>query len=452
MAQITAPPSYDGYGFEALVVSSNGDQSGLPAYTRRPTPPPPAAQVDREPKRCSYEIKNRSGPWATLVVHGDARLTRAIPMVIQGTNLAGSATLALPNPDAIQAVCILIKGELVSGTTPVTRTAFLDSKHTLWSAAEGDPNAPENSAKSSAVKLKGDYSWPFSIELPATVSRDGEAFRLPHTFLDRLASFSVQYTAELRIVRGKLRVDDKVTCTFGYFSMRQPGLSSALRQLAYQENSPLLGPESDPEGWNTQPFSAKGTIFASRMVDIKCLFSLANPLSYTRSASIPCAMTIETKDLHALDLLSSPGACIVYLERIIKEDNEGWKNTCEPCGQAVFWPSTEGAPAESSYRRHLMGEIHLKAGLQPTSDVFGFGVEYAVVVFPFQAAGFKTGDAKPLVRQVVEITTRYAPGPRQKTFTPPTYETRNMAVDHYYYSMVIENATARSVRARRRGG
>ncbi|KAJ7661671.1 hypothetical protein B0H17DRAFT_1094182 [Mycena rosella] len=445
MTETIEPPSYDGYGFEALVVSANADHADLPAYTRRPTPPPAAAQVEREPKKFVYEIKTRGRSWATLVVHGDARLGSGVPTVTEGSNLVGSVKLSLQSTETIQAVCIMIKGEILSGTTPsVTRTPFLEFKHTLWPGADGDSQAPG--------KLKGEYDWPFSIPLPKTVSKDAQPYRLPHSFAERLASFSVQYTAELRVVRGKLRMDDKVACTFRYFSMGQPGPPSALRQLAYQENSPLLGPDVDAEGWDNQPFSAKGTVFASRMVDIKCTFSLAKPLSYTRSASIPCAITIETKDAQALDLLSTPAACMVYLERIMQEELEDWKNHYEPCGRAVFWPSTEGAPGDSSHRRQLMGEIHLKQNLQPSCSVFGFAVEYAVVVFPFQATGFKPMDNAPVLRQPVEITTRYAPGPRQKTFTPATYEMRNVAVDHYYYSMVIERAMAQSVRGARRGG
>ncbi|KAJ7267630.1 hypothetical protein B0H12DRAFT_1098057 [Mycena haematopus] len=451
-----APPSYDGFGYEALISSSHGAPSDLPLYTRRPTPPPPAARVERQPKEFTYELKNRAGtPWATLTVQGDPRLTKVIPTVMEGSDLVGSVRLALRSAEAIQAVCILIKGEIVEGGPAAI--VFLESKHTLWSAAEGDPQAPENSGKS-ILKLQGDYHWPFSLPLPTTLTKDGETFRLPHTFLDRLASFSVRYSAEMRIVRGKLRPDDKITCRFGYFSMQQPGPPSVLRQLAYQENSPLFGPESDPSGWESQSSSLKGTVFSSRAIEVNFTFSLAKPLSYTRSASIPCALTIETKDLQALDLLSLPSASMVYLERAFYEKTDVFRNTVEPCGQAVFWPSTEGAPEDSSSRRHLMGEIHLRSNLQPSSAVCGFRVEYAVVVFPFQAATFKPlgVDNSPLLRQVVEITTRYAPGPRQKTYTSPTYEVRNSIIDYYYYSLVIENAQKsgrlRDKSGRARGG
>ncbi|KAJ7175944.1 hypothetical protein C8R46DRAFT_1080132 [Mycena filopes] len=353
------PPSYDGFGFEAL----------------------PEA---REPMEFTHEIKARGGtPWATLTVQGDSRLTKTMPTVTQGSNLVGSVKLALRNVETIQAIRIM-----------------------------GDPLAPDNIGKS-MLKLRGDYHWPFSIErrnLPPSSH-----------FMDRLASFSVRYIAELRILRGKLRPDDKVMCPFGYFSMRQPW------KLAYQENSPLFGPDADPEGWHTQSFSLKGMIFSSRMIEVKCAVRLC--LSYTRSASIPCAMTIETEDIQALDLLSAPSSSIVFLERANHENVEVWKNTSELVGQA--------------------------ANLQPSSAVFGFAVEYSVVVFPFQAAAFKPMNNEPVLQQVVEITTRYAPGPRPKTYTAPTYNTRNVIVDQYYYMKVIQAAQLtrnRSQQMRVRGG
>ncbi|KAJ7757430.1 hypothetical protein B0H14DRAFT_2976612 [Mycena olivaceomarginata] len=429
-------PSYDGSGNETLL--SPGDEGELPAYTRRPTPPP-ALQASI-PKEFTYEIGGKylnGAPWAILTVQGDPRLSKASPTIIQGSNVAGSVKLALRSPEAIQAVCILVRGEIVKSGPVAAPVTFLESKHTLWSAVEGDRRAPDapGIAGKSTLKLKGDYHWPFSVPMPATFSKDGEAFRLPHSFSDP-GTFNVRYTAELRIVRGRLRSDDKVTCTFGYFSMQQPGPPSALRQLAYQENSPLLGPEADPEGWHSQSLSVKGTIFSSRMIDVKFTFSVAKPLAYTRSASIPCAMTIETPDLEALDLLSSPAASLVYLERAFRKKRETGSNTVEPCSQAVFWLPTEGADEDSSYRRRLIGEIHLRANLHPSSSVVGFRIEYTVVVFPFEAAGFKPLENSPVHRQPVEIMTRYAPGPRQRTYTPPTYKIRNASIDRHYSSLV----------------
>jgi hypothetical protein len=86
-------------------------------------------------------------------------------------------------------------------------------------------------------------------------------------------------------------------------------------------------------------------------------------------------MTIETPDLEALDLLSSPAASLVYLERAFRKKRETGSNTVEPCSQAVFWLPTEGADEDSSYRRRLIGEIHLRANLHPSSSVVGFRIE-----------------------------------------------------------------------------
>ncbi|KAF7368302.1 hypothetical protein MVEN_00151500 [Mycena venus] len=354
------PPSYSDNSTPQIRTEPPAPERELPAYTRRPTPPPAVAQVQaRLPKEFTYQIKTRGrnpSAWATLTVHGDPRLSKVGPTVTEGSNVAGEVKLTLRSPETIQAVCILIRGEILKDGPVIAPIVFLESKHTVWSAVEGAPEAAEIAGKST-VKLNG-----------------GETFLLPHTFSNP-GTFNIRYSVELRIVRGKLRPDDKVTCALEYFSMQQPGPPSALRQLAYQENSPLFGPEADPEGWNSQSLSVKGIIFASRTIDLKFTFSLANPLTYTRSGSIPCFMTIETSDVEALDLLFSPTASM-----------------------AVFWTSTEGAPGEdSSHRRHLIGEIHLKANLQPSTSVVGFRIEYTVVVFPFQAAVFKPLDNKPLL-------------------------------------------------------
>jgi hypothetical protein len=71
-----------------------------------------------------------------------------------------------------------------------------------------------------------------------------------------------------------------------------------------------------------------------------------------------------------------------------------------------------------------------------------FVSQYAVIVFPLQAPGFKASEREPLLRQVVEITTRYAAGPRQKTYTSATYETRNAVVDYYYRVNSLSAAAA----------
>ncbi|KAJ7244096.1 hypothetical protein C8J57DRAFT_1083395 [Mycena rebaudengoi] len=427
------PPSYEGAApsYEGSALQSLGQSDELPVYSGRRSPPSPVAQANAEPQKFSYDIKNHSRkPWAILVVHGDPRLGKTIPTVVVGSNLTGSVSLALQTRETIQAVTVSAEIIMMSGgvpAVPAARTLIFETKTTLWSAAEGDPQTREKSGK-----LEGEYTWPFSIHIPATSeSKEGKPFELPHTFFEQTANSSIQYSVELRIIRGKLRQDDKC-----FFSMRQPGPPSMLRQLAYQENSPLLGPDADPEGWQSLPsFSISGLLFSVLAVDVKCTLALAKPLCYTRSSSIPCALTIETANAQALDVLASPTAALVYLERHTKSTTHGYSRSGPKllvCGQAVFWASTEGAAAETSLRRQLMGEIHLRPTLQPSTDVVDFLIEYTVLVFPFQATGFKPHGYAPLLRQKVDIVTRYASGPRAITYTPATYETRTAVIDEHY--------------------
>jgi hypothetical protein len=98
------PPAYDG---SADTSPAHGGE--LPAYTRRPTPPIAASVT--EPKQFTYGIKNRTGgaPWASLIVDGDSRLSKAEPTIIQGSKFAGSVKLTLQKPETTQAVFILVR-------------------------------------------------------------------------------------------------------------------------------------------------------------------------------------------------------------------------------------------------------------------------------------------------------------------------------------------------------
>ncbi|KAF7338993.1 hypothetical protein MVEN_01975500 [Mycena venus] len=450
------PPPYDSFADAPLLSSNNGTSSEPPAYDRGLTPPPIAIQLG-EVREFTSEIQTGDGtPWAILTIQGDRRLSKTMPTVLEGSNLVGSVKFLLESSESIHAICILIRGELLKSKDGATTIPFFESKHTLWPV--------EGTSQVSTKFRKGDYNWPFSLPIPATFIKEGKLFRLPQFFSDLRAIFRIQYVAELRVVRGKLQPDDKVARTFGYFSMKQPGPPSALRQLAYQENSPLLGPTADHEGWTSQSASVKGDLFSSRQIELKFTLSLATPLSYTRQTCIPCALAIDTEDAHAFGLLTTPAACMVYLERTSRQNDEKleWTQTVEPCGRAVFHPSTEGAPDYSA--RRLMGEIRLRVDLQPSFAIFGFQVEvwphlvtffatilsdfyskYAVVVFPFQAAGFKPLDSGPVLRLDVEIVTRYAPGPRQKMYTAPSQETRNPAIDRYYQSLAQRSASVNFV-------
>lgn len=59
---------------------------------------------------------------------------------------------------------------------------------------------------------------------------------------------------------------------FVYVPALRPDPPSLLRQLAYQENTPIPGPEIDAEGWHTCPaVTVKGTVFNNRTAEVQCV-------------------------------------------------------------------------------------------------------------------------------------------------------------------------------------
>lgn len=76
---------------------------------------------------------------------------------------------------------------------------------------------------------------------------------------------------------GLLRTDPpySVGTVFAYTPIVRPEAPSILRQIAYLENTALLGPEEDPEGWTTlMPIKIRGTIFHARELDVTCTVSI----------------------------------------------------------------------------------------------------------------------------------------------------------------------------------
>lgn len=117
----------------------------------------------------------------------------------------------------------------MTGANPDQHRTFLELTHTLWSPSQGDPRYSidrdgSSSSNPSSVnivnvpslfagKLQGEYTWPFSIDLPKEVfitsGRDKklQSFPLPQTFNERYARGSIDYELVLRISRSRLRPD-----------------------------------------------------------------------------------------------------------------------------------------------------------------------------------------------------------------------------------------------------
>lgn len=59
-----------------------------------------------------------------------------------------------------------------------------------------------------------------------------------------------------------------------YLSGGKPSPFSTLRQLAYESNTTIPGPDVDPQGWKTfQPTVMRGCIFKNRDTEVLCTVS-----------------------------------------------------------------------------------------------------------------------------------------------------------------------------------
>ena len=59
--------------------------------------------------------------------------------------------------------------------------------------------------------------------------------------------------------------------TFMYLPLTRAEPPSPLRELSYQEESPLIGPQGDPEGWKVFPsVNVTGVLFDARQVELDC--------------------------------------------------------------------------------------------------------------------------------------------------------------------------------------
>ncbi|KAF9478874.1 hypothetical protein BDN70DRAFT_933059 [Pholiota conissans] len=427
----------------------------LPGYNSngnaRPAQPTTTAATSRRPKEFEYKIEKSGRPIAVLTLFSEAALSKNIPTYVEGSMIKGNLRLSLGQGDSVRSVTITVQGQFITGVNPEDQLNFIDITKTLWSQSDGAPkNATADHDSSSPPtdeqpstkfngKLQGEYLWPFAIDLPKKVnlSLDGrsdgrqasEPFAPPQTFNERTVRAGIHYEISVRIARGRFRLSTQ----FGYIPTIKPPPFLPLRRLAYQEGTKLLGPHVDTEGWHSQdPVQVQGRIFDNRPVNVACKLYISKPLSYTRGSVIPLYLHLESDDQEALDLLSSPKGIAVHLRRHVnfgileKKANAkviSYQSTVEDSLPAVWWPSIEeNNPPASDRRRYVNGELHLKVGLKPSSDMPLLHVEYFVVVLPFKTTGFVHSGEDVLLKQPVDIATIYAPGPRPVKSAPPGYD------------------------------
>ncbi|KAL4249714.1 hypothetical protein ABKN59_006124 [Abortiporus biennis] len=362
--------------------------------------------------------------------------------------LEGSVELNLKDGETVKSVSVTFIGELL--TSGNDRTTFLNISQEIFSASTTDISNVNDNGPSKYIKLVGSHSFPYTLSVPSKVilknkKGDTAEYDLPQTYFERLVRVTINYRIFATVKRGKFKADSQVGTNVVYTPVIKPTIPSPLRQLAYAEEHPLIGPDGDPEGWHSlEPVTIRGTIFNSRNVEAICTLSLAKPLSYTRGSFIPLHLSIQCSDMQALNLLSTPRSIDIKLRRILSMtadshglhpaftvDSVDYQNMASDIETAAWWPSAFGAEDNGDLvnyngtsRRMLDGEIRLPVGLYPSSQLLSFAISYVVIFYPMTAVAFspeKTQN-KTITSEAVNIVTAFLPGPRPKSYAPPSYE------------------------------
>ncbi|KAL1727881.1 hypothetical protein EV714DRAFT_253423 [Schizophyllum commune] len=392
----------------------------LPCYSRRDAL---GSSEPRTPTEHTYTLGDGKKPWLTLTMVSSARQGAVVPQYYEKEHIRGTVKLRADKRDSVQAINLLVKGRVITGASASDSFTFLNLNALLWSRAGGvnSENHPH-----------GGDAMPFSIPIPRnTTVRMGDGtertFPLPGTFLEKEAPVSVKYDFVVVAARGKLRSDGTINATFGFVPSLRPQAPSIFRQIAYQQGTHIPPPSADPEGWHTRRnIHIRGTLFRTREVELSCQISLAKPLMYTRGSVLPLHLVVDGPDLESVDLLGAPQAIVVALQRRITYRSSGQREQRDDVARAVWWAAQP--PSPNCLSRELEGEIHLTKDLKPSCSVPNFILSYHVVVYPFEATGFKpapptTSDGH-VGREPVEIATMYPKGPipRPIAYSPPAYE------------------------------
>ncbi|KAF7316153.1 hypothetical protein MIND_00133500 [Mycena indigotica] len=421
---MSAPPVYDAEGHY-----SQASTTSLPAYQRHDSANAAITSTQHTFTLNDSKTKIR----ASLSLTSNATAPESLPVFLEGNIVSGSLAGNIPWGQKVTRIVVLVRGEIWLGgpANDVNRSPHLQSDKlrflnivvTLWERAHG------------AELIQGEFKWPFSIPLPKEVllNDPGEPkvqrkYSLPQTFLERGSPVTLHYSIMARIVYKNMfrDVDAEIKTMFVYVPAIRPDPPSRLRQLAYRSNSSIPGPEIDPAGWYLcMPIVVQGIVFNARPIQLQCLLALAEPLCYTRGGFIPCLLTYNCADKQALDLLATPSAISICLQRRMTcapfRTSSGHyplaANDVHECARATW------SLAAPNYQRRdtrvFEGEIAVPKTLKPTSALAQFTLDYYVVLQPPRATGFaSTGVSGPLLSQEVKIATIFPRGTRPRSNAP----------------------------------
>ncbi|KAH7903087.1 hypothetical protein BJ138DRAFT_1021168, partial [Hygrophoropsis aurantiaca] len=316
--------------------------------------------------------------WLHLSVNSRAANPTSLPAFYAGDVISGHVDMDVAKSESVKEITV----KVTAGTISVGQGGqlFLNVEKLLW-----DPSMKLSDGSTVSKFGKGQYSWPFEINLPRTIEVVDQKMKkelpLPASVSGRANPAYIDYKIIVTIKRGVLRVDQTLVTNFSLTPITQPDLPSPMLRKAYQENLPLVGPNGDPEGWQVlPPIQLKGTLFNSKSVELSCTLALAKPLSYPRGAAFPLVFTLTSTDAQALDLLSAPSNIRLFLIKSLATGSDATNENVErpadgsnlffeTVAKAIFWPSEDNQARSSESQRGsrvLWGELDVKMALPPS--------------------------------------------------------------------------------------
>ncbi|KAH8101008.1 hypothetical protein BXZ70DRAFT_937072 [Cristinia sonorae] len=404
------------------------NDEALPVYEDHTLSSPVLRQEVWGEQIYTFDAKGGTWLWLKLKSRSTRPSEEALPLYYEKDSVQGTVEVDFSKMDGGKGIRVTVHGGIL--TVSEEEVPFLDISEDIWEAKTLNGQKPQ-----------GKLAVPFSIPLPSEVSVPEKytprspmiQARLPPTFLERASTVYINYRVEITLRRGALKANQSISKQFVYVPLSRAEPPSPLRYLAYQDNTDVLGPEADPEGWKVfDPITVTGTLFGTKQVAVTCRVRLApQPLSFAVGSPVPLHMTLTSVDQHAIDLFSQPSSIVIQLIRerflgagALREDEKSKRSDLrfqELFGSNVAWkPSEEGEPV--SGKKILIGELLLGKSLKPTFTFPRFAIKYSIVLQPFQVPGFVATTSDPLIKERVEIHTLNAPGFSPRSDLPPGYE------------------------------
>ncbi|KAJ4477347.1 hypothetical protein J3R30DRAFT_3703680 [Lentinula aciculospora] len=388
----------------------------LPSYTCQSSAGCSTVLTGHQQRKYKYTVaKSMAGPGISLTVSGDSRISNEIPAFMEGGEVAGLVQISVNNGEDIRAVHVSLKGRVLTGRTSDAVCTFLDLRKTLWTAQSGSLETHRDSTN------EYDYIWPYSLVLPKEVAIspvDGgkdQVFALPHSFAEPGVPARVQYEliVSLEQTKWKWKRNRRIATELGYVQSNPNWLTGDLSAVATFR----AGADAN---WKALDFSLTGNVsqFQLRTVDFHCTLSLKGPLCFARGSSIPLHLRLRCRDKQALELISSPDAVVVQLNRRVNYRDvqmcggkpSRWSSVIESMGVATWKIHEETLseePALSCYHSALIGKLKLDRDLVPSAVIANLAIEYFISVHPFSSPAFQPKDNKGalLLSQMVQVTT-----------------------------------------------